>query len=469
MGNRRLTQTFRSWLDTELNDWQQREILSGDQARQILELYETPQQYASDRRSTAIHALMGVAVSLVGLAVLLLVGYNWQSMPSAAKLATIFGAVIAAHATGFYIRYRRDAHLLSEMAFLLGCLFYGSGIWLVAQVFHVNVHYPDGIWWWAIGILPFALCLETPLLHVLLVALLATWTGTEILGFSDLGGWFFGRWHSLPNAAYTLPLLALPGLVWAYRRDSVVTVALYAPLLAWWVILQPFSFGWSEINPFYFVGAVGGLFALVAESHRSGSQMAIPFRLYGVLLVAGILVLLSFYDFNDNVLLDWFESSGVIPTLVLVGLSGLVILLTAIHSGRSGVGSPHLPEYLVTRRQCPPLAMVLLMAGLCLLNAVLIAAGMRDAAVLYTTILANGAMVGLAMWLIRIGLREDRGGPFAAGVMYCLLWSILRYIDLFGDFGGMLGAALMFFLCGTALFGVALFWRRRKENPHACD
>ena len=76
-------------------------------------------------------------------------------------------------------------------------------------------------------------------------------------------------------------------------------------------------------------------------------------------------------------------------------------------------------------------------------------------------------MLGLAIWLIRIGLREDRGRPFAAGVMYFLFWSILRYIDLFGDFGGILGAALMFFLCGAALFGVALFWRRRKEKPHA--
>ena len=52
--------------------------------------------------------------------------------------------------------------------------------------------------------------------------------------------------------------------------------------------------------------------------------------------------------------------------------------------------------------------------------------------------LANLAMVALAIWLMQVGLREDRGCPFTAGVLLFLFWAVLRYIDLFGDFGGML-------------------------------
>jgi hypothetical protein len=85
---------------------------------------------------------------------------------------------------------------------------------------------------------------------------------------------------------------------------------------------------------------------------------------------------------------------------------------------------------------------------------------------LLPTILANAAMLLLATWLIGIGLHEDRTRPFAMGVLYFLLWTIVRYIDLFGRWGGMLGAALMFFLCGAALFGVALYWRRRRLAHH---
>jgi len=81
--------------------------------------------------------------------------------------------------------------------------------------------------------------------------------------------------------------------------------------------------------------------------------------------------------------------------------------------------------------------------------------------------MANAGMLLLALWLIQLGLREDRGQPFAAGIAYFLFWTILRYADLFADFAGMPGAALMFFLCGGGLFGVAIYWRHRKETRHA--
>ena len=81
--------------------------------------------------------------------------------------------------------------------------------------------------------------------------------------------------------------------------------------------------------------------------------------------------------------------------------------------------------------------------------------------------LANLALVAVSIWLMQVGLREDRGLPFSAGVLLFLLWAVLRYIDLFGDFGGMLGASLMFFLCGAALFAIGQYWRRRKVVRHA--
>jgi hypothetical protein len=78
----------------------------------------------------------------------------------------------------------------------------------------------------------------------------------------------------------------------------------------------------------------------------------------------------------------------------------------------------------------------------------------------------NVAMIVLALWLLRLGLREGRTWPFAAGVLYFLLWTLIRYVDLFAGVGGMLGAALMFLLCGIGLLAVARYWMQRKESEN---
>lgn len=104
--------------------------------------------------------------------------------------------------------------------------------------------------------------------------------------------------------------------------------------------------------------------------------------------------------------------------------------------------------------------------GLVLLMAIFLYWNVFIGEMLLPTIVANVAMIFLAFWLMGVGFREDRVVPFAAGVLYFLLWTVVRYVDLFGDFGGMLGAALMFFLCGGALFGAALYWRQRRKIQH---
>lgn len=468
MPRRAIPDKMRAWLLGELDAWRGQGILSQDQSMRILDLYETPVEAADRKRSVALFTLMGLAAFMVGLAALLLIGYNWQAMPAAMKLAIIFGAIVATHAVGFYLRYYRGGRLWSEVVFFLGCLFYGVGIWQVAQIFHIQAHYPNGVWLWAVGVLLFALAMDTPLLHVLFVALTALWAGMEVLGFSDLGAWFFGRWLLLPNGAYSLPFLAAPGLVWAYRKGSAVTVALYAPLLAWWVVLQPIGWRWEE-NAVYFIGAVGALFLLIAQLHSRGSPLAVTYRLYGALLTAGVLVPLSFFDFNQWTVEHEYTTGGLVAGPVIVVLAAAVIALAAVLKRALAAEVASVPDQMmaILREQWLPVGLILFMAALPLLNTVLGAADpssvLSDMAVLLPTVLANVGMIVLAIWLMRIGLHEDRGRPFAAGVIYFVLWTVLRYVDLFADFGGMLGASLMFFLCGAGLFGVAVYWRRRKE------
>jgi uncharacterized membrane protein len=450
--------------------------VAGEQASKILDLYETSNQAASRRRSLAMFALCGLAAAMIGLAVLLLVGYNWDAMSAAEKLTALFGALIGLHVAGFVARHQ-GRPLVAEVFFFLACMLYGASIWLIAQIFNIQSHYPNGIWFWALGTLPFALCLNTILLHALYAGLLAIWVGAEILGFTGVDHLFFFGWY-VPGAAWTLPLMVLPGLIWAYKKQSVVAVGLYAPLLAWWAILQPIAWQWN-VEPIYFVGLAGALLLLAAELHGEGSRLAIPYRLYGVLITGGVLVPLSSGDFVSwtslrNTAADNFAAGWVI---VLVGAVATLAVVVLQQRDRSRSWTE------LFRRQWLPLLLIGLMAGMCFWNGIYAPHDLQPAGrgslafgdphmlnwtaqAIVPTAVFNVVMIVLSLWLMQVGLHEDRSAPFAAGVLYFMFWAILRYFDLFAGVGGMLGAALMFLLCGVGLLAVARFWFHRKEVRH---
>jgi hypothetical protein len=481
MNRRQISDGMRQWLTGEFDAWRAAGVVAEDQPARILDLYETSTEAVARRQSVAVFALSAVAALMVGVAALLAVAYNWSALSAAAKLAVIFGVLAGCYVAGFWLRYTAGRRLTSEIVLFLACLFYGWAIWLIAQIFNIQSHYPDAFWYWAIGVLPVALCLDTLLMHVLYAGLLALWAGTEILDFPGVDWWVL---LGLPvaHAAWTLPLLVVPGLLWAYRRRSALTVAIYAPLLAWWAVLQPEAWHW-EVNPFCVVGLAGVLLLLIAEMHRPRSPMARPYRLYGILLSGGGLVPLSYAD----ILVCWLHSDPAkncyIAGLVtgLVGAAAMLCVVLAqwrrARKDQSSVAASPLG------RQWLPLLLILLLAGLYCWAGFFSqydprAAGhgyYGDAAyqlekwqpqVLAAFAAVNLSMIAMALWLMRLGLREDRAWPFAAGVLYFLLWTLLRYIDLFAGVGGMLGAALMFLCCGVGLFAVARYWIRRKEADH---
>lgn len=459
----------RRWLNDELSHWLSLGLIAPEQDLAIRACYETPEQSGQRKRLVASFALASLAAVLVGLGVLLLVSYNWQmvvagweSLPRAIKLVAILAAIAAVQGTAIHLRrntaYRRTADVL----FLLGSLLYGGGIWLVAQVFHVNAHWPDGLWWWALGVLPLALLLDTVALHAVVAGLLAVWVGGEIFGF----GRFW--WGFIPDGCYSLPLLAAPGLVWSYRKGSTWAASLYVALLTWWVFLQGIAWGW-ELGLVFFIAMAGPMLLIVAENHRPGNPMSVPYRVLGTLLAGGGLVALSFVDFHRELLRPYHSPYSYREPpelmLVVVALAGLLavtfafsaLLKPAARSGAHPLG--RLVE--LGRQQVVPLAIAAAVVVMALLDG----AAVGDAEVL-SAVIANVAMVALAIWLIRTGLRDERAQAFGAGVLYLLLWAVIRYVDLLGSHLGMLGGAVMFIACGLGLFALATLWRKRKEICH---
>jgi uncharacterized membrane protein len=460
---RLLTEKQREWLARELNSWKSESIVSADQAQKILGLYETSGDESSRKQSVLLSTLMGLAALMVGLGVFLLIGYNWDEIPRGGKLVLILATIAATYAGAFFAEKRGSGKWMVDVLLFLGCLFYGGGIFLVAQIFHLHAHYPNAFWWWAIGVMPIALCRKSLLIHALYAWLLALWCGMEIINFRDLGFWLFGRFEDFPNGAYSFILLALPGLLAGYREKSAATVSLYVVAITWWLVLQPFT--WDlNFEMVYFIGAVGALLMVLAASHDPKSPFARPYRFLGTVMTGWVLILLSYHRINEDVFnrVDSIQPAAIVEAAAIAALAVIALLPSSIRLMHRLSGSeaptPTLAETI--RRQALPISLTLVMLVSLLWHLLF-----REPVV--PTILANLGMLALAAQLIRTGLHEDRGLPFTVGVLYFLLWTILRYIDLFGDFGGMLGAAAMFFLCGAALFFVARYWQRRKARAHA--
>lgn len=455
MPENHLPLAVRRWLTDALLLWQERGLLSEQQAAGIRELHQVELLEGQQRRETVSFALSALSVFLFGLAALLLVSFNWEALSRDLKLGLVLGLVAATHSWGIYLQPRFPA--FSQIIFFLGCLFYGAGIWLIAQAFHLPAHYPSGVFWWAIGVLPFALLSNSLLLHAMFVGLMAIWTMMETVGSQGFRPVWAGG--LLPMGVWTLPIWTVPGLIWAYRRVTPTGVGLYVALLTWWLCWQVLALNLSYPSLMLFwAGGFGALLLLIAETHRSNDPMAIPFRLCGTALTAGSLLPMGawWYWTDTTYQVGWLFAplrsepwTTRLYTLAVFGLLGLAGFGVWRSQPNFQTGS--------NRQTWAPAGLLVLMLALTAWTAII---PFHRLTTLIPQVLANVAMVSLSIYLIHVGAREERFRPFAAGVLYFLIWAIVRYLDLFGAMGGMLGSAVVFTLCGVALLVLAKFWGR---------
>jgi uncharacterized membrane protein len=457
MSGREITADRRAWLVGELETWTTLGLLSGDQPGRILDLYQggTPEAEASRRTDRASAAVMGMGGLLIGMAVLTAVAFNWQALAPASRFGLIF-VVLGATYWGAWKLRRIGSTTGSNITAFVGCLMYGAAIWLIAQTFNFTPTDASGFWWWGLGVLPFALALGTWPLHALVAATLA-WYATDAVMRPVLPP--FGASRSIADPTWSVPLLAIPGFVWAYANRSRSVLALYVALGTFWVVLQPTSWTW-DATPLFWTGLVSSLLLLIAECHPRGSDLGLPYRFFGVVLTGGALMFLSTYAFNVHASGRVMSTPLAIETAGAVVVAATLLIVAAdLDRRRSGRSGSLVESLLAAPGRWLPLALIGLFAASGFVSAM-------DVSPALVTAPANAAMVSLAIWLTIVGAQEDRVRPFVAGVAYFLLWAVCRYVDLFSDFGGMLGAVFMFLACGAALIGAAWLWRRMKETDH---
>ena len=121
----------------------------------------------SYKKIIQIIAILG-AIS-IGVGIFSFIAANWKEMGRVLKLLIILTGMTFSYLLGWILKEKKHYQKTGEALFLLGGIIYGGGIFLVGQMFHLPVNWPNGFALWMIGVIPMAFVLNSfPLFYLLI-------------------------------------------------------------------------------------------------------------------------------------------------------------------------------------------------------------------------------------------------------------------------------------------------------------
>jgi len=424
------------WLLPEMARWVEDGIIDSAQAEAIHARYPSADEGVSWGR--IIFLAMGAV--LFGLGVILLIAYNWEAMHKAVKLGTIGLSLAAAHFLGMW--FRREENRLKavgEALHLLGTMLFGAGIWLVAQIYHMNEHYPNAFLAWGLGALALAWTIPSIGQAILGALILTLWNGIEVISF-----------HQITHLAPPLLLFAVLPLAWTLKSR----VLLATGIVCFITTLGVTCAGMREdlVVPILFLCACMLLAAGVLTREKGlfpgGAGI---FSFLGHLLYLGILYALSFPSAASGLLRVNLDKgpSLVYFTLFALAASALwLITLRPISRIRS-----RLSEFMRVDLLVVPLILITVIG--------LIASHVAGQKAWPTAGLFNLVFLFHAVGLISEGCKTVNIRLTAAGCLLLSLLAATRYTDLFQS---LLVRATVFLVLGSGLFIVGIYYSRAKRK-----
>lgn len=419
---RRLPAPGLTWLQSESSRWVAEGIIDLSVRDRILAGYADD---ARPHRGTL--ALILMAVVMCGVGVLLVIGYNWQRIGPTVKIAMVLTAVAGAFAASAFA-YARQRHTLGEVLAFAGTLLFGNGIWLIAQVLHLQGHFPDAFLWFALGSLLCAWLAGSKAIGIQAAILLGVWIGAEATFFPRPIWSFLAIW---------------PAAVWVcYQVRSPVMLRILAFSAALWVLV-------SNIRPGHEVGWSGAVAltgcALYAMSrwHAHDRSMGAAWRTAGLAVLAFAFVPLMTGHLGGR------SVPGFDSALVITG----VLAMAALSAGTRIAG---------------PVDWAIAISGvltaswtLALRLGIFPEAAWRGTA---AKVLFSALALAMSVTLIRNALRSNRTSDLVFGLLFGLAFVLVRWASVLEN---LLWSGLFLLVAGGGLLVVARLWLRRDGRAIA--
>ncbi len=423
------------WLVNEIEQWSTEGIITKDQAEAIKGRY--PDAQPAHAWGRIIFFSLGAI--LFGLGVILLFAYNWQDLHKFVKLCLVFITLLATHGTGFWLcRPPSNNKAVGEGLHALGTILFGAGIWLIAQIYHINEHYPNGILFWSFGALTMAWALSSTPQGIVAAFLLALWGGCEVLGFRQIN--------------HIAPLLIIVGilpLAWLQKSRALLATAIAATLFT--VAINCGSLGEDLlITVFILLANALGAASILAGQSTSFPESRRILSFFGNLVYIIILYTLTFKGVSKYIDFDLDKTT----TILYMSVSGfLAISCWAMVGIRAARETGANRSFFKHEHFGQIITMVLVL--------VLGFIDPKEGWAWGGALIFNLLFLFHSVMLIIHGCREVSIKQTTLGCILFSFLSIARYVDLFSS---LIARSMVFFIVGGVIFASGFLYSKSKKQ-----
>src|SRR5690349_6614576 len=301
--------TMRPEIQEVLAELETRGEISAEQRERIRAALAQRLDAPRDHGGRVIAIVAGFGALLLAAGFLYLVGYNWDALGKAAKLALVFGLWAGIHAAGYALaeqpgRYPRVGRALT----LAGVLCFGGALALVAQIYNLSAHYPWAVFWWWVLAVPLIFWMRSRAAQALVTGLFVLWAFWHLNVWYEDQAKLAASWryelhcHLYFAGALAAFFGALAAFVASLRAERYVALwrALAIPGVLFGVYLMgfhEFAEHWGEwrpilaaLTPAFCVLAVALLLVLAALLHGlRGARIVEALAMLGLVLVCSVL------------------------------------------------------------------------------------------------------------------------------------------------------------------------------------
>ena len=424
-----------NWLLGEIDAWVSEGIIEPVQAAALRGRYPASAESIAWGRII----FFSIGALLFGLGVILLFAYNWQRMHKFVKLGVILAALIGAHGAGYGLRRTAGPYRAAgEGLHLLGTMLFGAGIWLVAQIYHIEEHYPNAFLVWGLGALALAWALPSMAQGIVATVLLVLWNGVEVFDFR--------------NPQSLAPVLILGGimpLAWLNRSRVLAAIGTVGYLFTLFVTVADTGGDLAALAVFFSACMLIAA-SLLVRRHGAFPGIGPVFSCVGFCVYIAVLFFLSFHQPDRgtwSIHLDRFPDN-----LLFFGLAfGVVCLWAWAIWPLSKKEQPYQEGF---RKEYYGVFIAFILIFLNALGVIKLGGWLGMA-------VFNMLFFYQVIMMISSGCKNLDLKTTATGCVLFAAITFARYTDLFVS---LLARSLVFFVAGAALFAVGIYYSRTRKQ-----